>query len=164
VVILEPTGAELVISESFLYTNDSNPPRSFRDPAKGTLRFYLPPEAKGVVQVSYAGAARMPLNSSATPTGEPNIFKADVPLRPGDNQIDITYLVPHQDGGVFESRVVYPGVRTRIAVPAGVTTESEALSAMGKEPRTQASLFETVTDENLDGCLRASVGEDFGNQ
>ena len=146
VVILEPTGSELVISESFLYTNDSKPPRSFRDPVKGTLRFYLPPEAKGVVQVSYAGPARMPLNSSATPTGDPNIFKADVPLRPGDNQIDITYLVPHQDGGVFESRVVYPGVKSRIALPAGVTAESEALSPMGKEPRTQASLFETLTD------------------
>ncbi len=147
VVILEPTGSEMVVSETFLYSNDRRPPRSFRDPEKGTLRFYLPPEAKGVVQVSYAGPARMPLNSSATPAGDPNIFKADVPLRPGDNQIDLTYLVPHQDGGVFESRVVYPGVKSRIALPAGVKAESEALRSMGQEPRTQASLFETLTDE-----------------
>ncbi len=146
VVILEPTGSELVISESFLYTNDSRPPRAFRNAETGTLRFYLPPEAKGVVQVSYAGAARMPLNSSATPTSEPNIYKADVPLRPGDNQIDLTYLIPHQDGGVFASRSLYPGVKTRIALPAGVTAEGEALSPMGTEPRTQASLFETLTD------------------
>jgi hypothetical protein len=43
--------------------------------------------------------------------------------------------------------VLYPGVRTRIAVPAGVTAEGEALESMGQEPRTQAALFETLTDD-----------------
>ena len=142
ILIFEPGAAEMVVNENFAFLNDSDPPRTFRDPENGTLRFYLPPEAKGIVQVRTAGPQRMPLRSIATATSEANIYKVDFPLKPGENSIDLTYLVPFSDGAAFESRVLYEGLDARVAAPAGVSIEGEGLVPLGEEPRTKASIYE----------------------
>jgi hypothetical protein len=142
VMIFEPGGGEMVVNENFAFLNNSDPPRTFRDAENGTLRFYLPPEAKGIVQVRAAGPQRMPLRSVATTTGQENIYKVDFPLKPGENSIDLTYLVPYSDGAEFETRVLYEGLDARLAAPAGVSLEAEGLVPLGQEPRTQASIYE----------------------
>lgn len=142
ILIFEPGAAEMVVNENFAFLNDSNPPRTFRDAENGTLRFYLPPEAKGIVQVRTAGPQRMPLRSVATPAGEANIYKVDFPLKPGENSIDLTYLLPFSEGTAFESRVLYEGLDARVAAPAGVSVEGEGLLPLGEEPRTKASIYE----------------------
>jgi uncharacterized membrane protein YgcG len=149
VMIFEPGTGEMVVNESFLYNNTSQPPRTFRDAEHGTLRFYLPAAAKGIVQVSLMGPAGMPLKSSADPTGESNIYKVDFPLKPGENRIDLSYVTPYGENTVFETRVLYPGLSTRIAAPAGVTITGDSLTQMGVEPRTQATLFEAPSDAPL---------------
>jgi hypothetical protein len=142
ILIFEPGSGEMVVNENFAFLNNSDPPRTFRDAEKGTLRFYLPPEAKGIVQVRAAGPQRMPLRSVATPAGGKDIYKVDFPLKPGENSIDLTYLVPFTEGAEFESRVLYDGLETRIATPAGVTLEADGLVSLGQEPRTQASIYQ----------------------
>jgi hypothetical protein len=142
IIIFEPGAGEMVITENYAFVNSSDPPRTFRDPVNGSLRFYLPPEAKGVVQVRTAGPQRMPLRSLATPTSEENIHSVDFPLKPGENSIDLTYLVPYTSGNEFVGRVLYEGLETRMAAPAGVSIEGEGLVSMGQEPRTQASLYQ----------------------
>ena len=141
ILIFEPGAGEMVVNENFAFLNNSDPPRTFRDAENGTLRFYLPPEAKGIVQVRTAGPQRMPLRSLAAPTAEENIYKVDFPLKPGDNSIDLTYLVPFSEGAEFESRVLYEGLDARIAAPAGVSLNAEGLVSLGEEPRTKASIY-----------------------
>jgi hypothetical protein len=149
ILIFEPGGGELVIKDVYAFVNESTPPRAYRDPENGTLRFYLPPEAKGIVQVSASGPQRMPLRSFATPTGDENVYKVDFPIKPGDNTIELTYLVPHSEGAEFQSRVLYDGLDTRIAVPQGVTVDGEGLVSLGQEPRTQASIYDLPPAANF---------------
>jgi hypothetical protein len=149
ILIFEPGTGEMVVNENFAFLNESSPPRTFRDAENGSLRFYLPPAAKGIVQVRAAGPQRMPLRSVATPTGEENIYKVDFPLKPGENSIDLTYLVPFSDGTEFEGRVLYDGLDARIAAPAGVSLEGAGLVSLGEEPRTKASIFEFPAAKTL---------------
>lgn len=142
IMIFEPGGGEMVIKDVFAFSNQSTPPRAYRDAENGTLRFYLPPEAKGIVQVSASGPQRMPLRSIATPAGEANIYKVDFPIKPGENTIELTYLVPYEEGAEFQTRVLYEDLSTRIAVPAGVEVDAEGLVSLGQEPQTQAAIYD----------------------
>jgi hypothetical protein len=164
IVIFEPGAGEMVVNENFAFLNNADPPRTFRDPENGTLRFYLPPAAKGIVQVRTAGPQRMPLKSVAAPTGRENMYKVDFALKPGENSIDLTYLVPFTEGQEFEGRVVYDGLETRVATPAGVSLEGAGLVSLGQEPRTQASIYQLPAAKSFQvkisgqGQLAASGG------
>lgn len=140
VVILEPGGAEMVVRESFQFFNDSEPPVTYST-ADGTLRFFLPDEAKGVVQVSGTGPAGMPLRSTALPAGAEGLYKVDFPLKPGENRIDLSYVVPFADGGPFTLHSIYPEVATRVAAPEGVEISGESVQLFGREPSTNAAIY-----------------------
>ncbi len=145
VLVLEPGESQIVINESYLFENNTSPPKTYRDAERGTLRFYLPPAAKGVVQVEASGPARMPLKQVADPTSEQDIYKVDFAIKPGENRISLTYLLPHESGeSLLEGRTVYNNLQTRIAVPAGVELKGEGLTSLGKEPTTQAEIFEVA--------------------
>lgn len=146
VLILEPGGAEMVVRESFQFFNESNPPVTYST-EDGTLRFFLPDAAKGVVQVSGTGPAGMPLRSTALPAGEEGLYKVDFPLKPGESRIDLSYLVPYADGDQFMLRSTYPDVATRVAAPEGVEIAGEGLELFGREPSTNAAIY-SVQDSN----------------
>ena len=143
VLILEPGGSEMVVNETYLFNNAATPPRAFRNPERGTVRFLFPPEAKGVVQVTTSGPAGVRIRGTAQPTGEENTYKVDFPIKPGENRVDATYLVPYTSGDLFRGELLYGGVATRIAAPEGVTVEGAELAFVGVEPRTKAKLYET---------------------
>lgn len=140
VLILEPGGEEMVVRESFQFFNDSNPPVTYST-EDGTLRFFLPDAAKGVVQASGTGPAGMPLRSTALPAGGEGLFKVDFPLKPGESRIDLSYVVPHADGDRFAVRSIYPDVATRVAAPEGVEIAGEGLELFGREPSTNAAIY-----------------------
>jgi hypothetical protein len=146
VFILEPGGSEMVVSESYAFLNESSPPRAYRNPLEGTLRFWLPPEAKGIVQVSTSGPQGMPLRSVAQPAGEENVYKVDFALKPGENSINLTYLVPYSGKETFRGRSLYPDVPTRLAAPAGVSLTGENVVVMGQEPKTQATVYQIAAN------------------
>ena len=140
VVILEPGGEEMVVRESFQFFNNSEPPVTYST-EDGTLRFFLPDEAKGVVQVSGTGPAGMPLRSTALPAGEDGLYKVDFPLKPGENRIDLSYLVPFEEGTPFVLRSLHPDVATRVAAPEGVEISGESVQLFGREPSTNAAIY-----------------------
>ena len=144
VVIFGPEESELVVNELFFFRNESDPPLAFRNPDRGTLRFYLPPQAGGEVSVQATGPAGMPLRSTAEPAGPENTYKIDFPLKPGDNRIDLAYTVPHADGNGFAGKVLYDGLKTAVVAPKGVTLEGEELQqlSMPVEEHGQMSLFD----------------------
>jgi len=161
IVIFEPGPAEMVVNESYQFFNASNPPVTYSSEA-GTLRFYLPPEAKGIVQVSGTGPAGMPLQNTGMPSGEENIYKVDFPLKPGENRVDVTYLIPREEDVPLEIHSIYRGVPTRVAAPTGVTISGEGVASVGQEPTTQAVIYDLPDVESVsltvvgEGGLRRS--------
>jgi hypothetical protein len=62
------------------------------------------------------------------------------PVKPGETRIDISYQLPPTAS--FKSRILHSGGPVRIIAPSGVALASENLTDLGKEPRTQASVYE----------------------
>ena len=143
VVILEPQGGEMVVRESYMFRNDSDPPVTYSS-ENGSLRFHLPDDAGGEVEVSGEGPAGMPLRSSALPADEEGVYKVDFPIKPGENAITVSYTVPVGDGE-FTLRRFYSGLETRLAVPDSVSISGDDLVTAGEFPETGASIF-TVND------------------
>ena len=139
-IILEPSAQEMIVRESYVFENDSVPPVTYSS-EKGTLHFYLADGANGVVNVSGRGPAGMPLSSTALPTGQPGVLKVDFPLKPGQNWIDLSYVLPHEDGQSFSLRTAYDTMETRVAVPSGVQLEGAGLTPLGSHPDISASVF-----------------------
>ena len=140
VIIFETEEAEMVVRDSFQFLNESDPPVTY-SAESGTLRFHLPPEAGGEVEVSGTGPAGMPLRSTALPTDQPDLYKVDFPLKPGASSITLAYVVPRTDPTPFLARSAYRGVQTRVAAPAGVSIEGAGLVSLGQEPETRASIY-----------------------
>ena len=170
VIVFEPGEKELIINESYLFQNDRQPPATFRDTSQGSLRFYLPPEAKGIVQVEASGPARMPLNATTDPTEEENVRKVDFPIKPGENRISLTYLVPRPDEGQpYVVRSQYDELQTRVAAPSGITITGEGLTDLGAEPSSQARIFELPRSSEValmisgQGRLQRSGGSAAGS-
>ncbi len=149
VMLLEPSGREMIINESFLYRNQSQPPVTYVDRKRGVLRFYLTPGAKGIVQVSTTGPGGVPVRSAAEKTEQPDVYKVDFAVKPGESRIDLTYLTPYQSGMDFVSRKMYPGLVSRVAVPGGVAVKGEGLQSMGEEPQTKATIFQMPAGETF---------------
>lgn len=141
ILLLEPNGREMVANEFFLFRNQSQPPVTYVNPQEGTLRFYLPPSAKGVVQVSATGPGGMPLREAAEKTGQPDVMKLNFAIKPGESRIELTYLVPYQSPMQLELRSLYDSMITRVAAPAGVTLSGEGLQALPPNPDIKASVF-----------------------
>lgn len=146
IVILEPGPEEVVINESYLFSNDEVPPVTFRNPVRGALEFYLPEAAKGIVDVQGVGPANMPLNASADPTDEPGWYKVDFAIKPGPNRIGLTYVAGRPpEGEALKLPTRYPDAHTRIAAPAGpagVKLAGPNLTTMGIEPQMQVEIFD----------------------
>ncbi len=148
VLLFQPDGSQLEVHELYQFVNDSDRPVTYSS-EDGSLRFHLPAEAGGEAEVSATGPAGMPLRSSALPTDDPDIYKVDFPIKPGENRIDISYRVPHEDGGTFTVRSLYPTMQTRVAAPAGVQIGGEGLTDMGQEPTTKASTYLLSSTEDV---------------
>ena len=140
IVVLEPEGSQVNVMEIYVFRNDSFPAVTYSSEA-GTLRFYLPDEARGSAEVSGRGPAGMPLTSSALPAGEEGLHKVDFPLKPGESQITVGYSHSRANDGNYTLRAYYDGVDTRVGVPSGVSVEGEGVRFLSEEPTTQASVY-----------------------
>ena len=141
VVILEPGETEMIVREFYPFFNSSSPPVTYSSEA-GTLRFFLAEVAQGLVRVSGTGPAGMSLPSTALPSETANVYKVDFPLKPGENRIDLTYMLPYENGAEFTVRSTYPTLRTRVAVPDGVRLEGSGITLFGREPETNMALYD----------------------
>ena len=151
ILLLHPGANELLINESYLFENNLDPAVTYSDPDNGSLRFYLPPEAKGIVQVEGQGPARMPLSSSAVESDEKDIWMVDFPVKPGNNQISLTYLIPYSGEAELLLRTPYKSMMTRVAIPEAVEVLSEGVQSLGQEQQTGAMIYEmpATTDFRL---------------
>jgi hypothetical protein len=150
-ILLEPSASQLAVNETVIVENSAN--TTFTDPAQGSLRFYLPPAAKGQVQVNAQGPQGMPLPRPAEPTTDPGVYKVVFPIKPGQTEFQVTYVLPASAPLTFTGRVVgIKGMDTtpmRLIAPPGVTFAGKALQQVGVEPSTQATIYNVLTEREF---------------
>lgn len=139
-MLLEPADGALNISESFVYSNPRN--ITYNDSVHGTLHFYLPAAAQGKVSMSVLSPNSMAVRRQPIETNQPNVYKVDFPIKPGDSRIDLTYQMPFTSPGKFETKVLFPGADTKLLAPPGVTLAANNLQSIGQEPRSKASIYD----------------------
>jgi len=164
-MLLEPTGGELSVSESVIWNNPGK--TSFYDAKDGAMRFYLPPAAGGKVRVSVNAPGSIPIQRGAEKTSQPDIYKVDYAVKPGETRFDLSYSVPMQSPGKFTSRVLNKGSPVRIVAPQGVALKGEMLSQLGTEPQTQATIYEVKGDRievGIEGTGALRGGAEVSNE
>ena len=140
IFFLEPGPSQMVVSETYVLANRTQ--QTYRDAARGTIRFYLPPEAKGIVQTAIVGPDQRPVSIVADKLSEANMFQVNYPLPPGESRIDLNYIVPYEGAaGTFRTLNQFENAKTRLVVAPGVQIEGDGLASLGIEPRTQAQIF-----------------------
>jgi len=110
------------------------------------LKFYLPAAAKGIAQVKATAPQGMPIDRAADKTNQKDIYKVDFPIKPGETEFQITYVIPYSSGAVFEGKVVAKTDEpTLLVAPQGITLQGEGLELKGQEPQSKASVFSVKT-------------------
>ena len=143
-LIFQPSGAQMSVNEGFIFTNSGT--TTYNDPDGGTLKFYLPTAAKGIAQVKATAPQGMPIDRAPDKTKQKDIYKVDFPIKPGETNIQVTYLVPYSSSAVFEGKTIGKTEEpTLLVVPNGVTLTGEGVENKGQEPRSQASVYSVKT-------------------
>jgi hypothetical protein len=141
-ILLSSTGGDLNVNESFIYTGD--PKLTFNDAANGTLHFYVMPEAKDI-HVLIQGPAGMPIQRDAGKTKEPNVYKVDYAVKPGETRFDVNYVVPAATPLVLSGKIVQKEDNVDLVAPVGFTVKGADLQDLGKEPKSQATIYKVTS-------------------
>ena len=137
-ILFEPAGGSLAVSETYLYTNGGK--TAWNDSDLGTLKFALPQGAsKPTVQATAPGG--MPLGAPVNRNPRTESYFVDFAVKPGETRFDVNYTVPYNAGESYAGRVLTKDENTYLIVPNGVSLSGENLSDLGAEPRTQAHIY-----------------------
>ena len=166
-LILEPSSSQVSVNETVAIQNQTN--TTYNNEALGALRFYLPPEANGQVRINAQGPQGMPLPRPAEKTDEENVFKVNFPIKPGETEFQVAYVLPAGSPFVYHGRVAsvkgMPAGPLRLVVPPGVTLTGKDIETIGTEPKTQATIYNLIARGNFSvdvtgtGSLRTSGDE-----
>lgn len=139
-ILVQPSETQVAVNESLFYQNQSK--TTSYDAKNGSVRFYLPPEAKGAVNVTVTAPGGMPVTRSAEQTGQKNVYSVDYPIKPGETRFDLSYALPAAQPMVISGKILHAEGATRFAAPPGVVLNSSDLTALGEEPQTKASIYD----------------------
>lgn len=166
VMLIEPTNGTMGVAESYMFENDGK--TAWNNPDTGTLQFELPAAAQGKVEVNVLAPGGLPIRRPADPTGKPNTFKVDFPIKPGQSEIRLEWSMPFTSPGVFEGVVLPKGAPAiKLLAPVGVTLKGDGITPLGQEPTTGASIYEVAGAQyhiNVEGSgtLRSVAADDSG--
>jgi hypothetical protein len=145
-MVFEPDTSRIAVGETVIFENQST--TTFNDEQTGSFRFYLPRAANGQVRVNVQGPQGMPLPRAAEKTDQPDVFRISYPIKPGETQFEINYVIPAGSPFTYRGRVeAINGMSMgplRLIAPNGVTLTGKELQNVGTEPKTQATIY-TVT-------------------
>jgi hypothetical protein len=150
-LLIEPSLSRINVNETLIVQNGGN--TTFNNDALGAIRFYLPPAANGQVRISARGPQGMPLPRPAEKTEQNDIFKVQFPVKPGETEFQIAYVLPVGSPFAFEGRVVnisgMPSGPLRLIAPSGVTLAGTDIQPVGTEPTTRASIYNVTAANNF---------------
>jgi len=137
-ILLEPSGKELAVNETVILTNTGKTTLQSPD---GSLKIQVP-AGSTPVRMRVTGPQGMPITREPEKGSEPNTWVVKYPVKPGETRVDFSYSVPAGDNPEFKGRILHGGGPVRFVAPQGVKLESPALTDLGPEPRTKASVYE----------------------
>ena len=139
-LIFEPSGDQMTVQEGFSFRNEGL--TTYNDPDGGTLKFYLPAGAEGKAQVKATAPQGMPIDRAAEKTDQKDIYKVDFPIKPGDTNFAVNYVMPYTSGAVYEGKLLFKTDQpTLLGAPPGVTLQAEGLVKRGQEPNSHTDVF-----------------------
>lgn len=89
---LQASGGSLQVDETFMITNQSQPPRT--KIGNQTFTVTLPDGAE-MGEASLTGPSGMPLTVNPVPSGAKNVYAYDFPIKPGQTHFDVFYKIPY---------------------------------------------------------------------
>jgi hypothetical protein len=99
-------GDHLAIEQVFDVSNESEPPRTVAG-EEGNFLIFIPAQMDSLT-ACFVTAVGVPVDRTPLPTGDPQVFRVDYPLRPGLTRIGIAYKVPYASGAFrLDARVLY---------------------------------------------------------
>ena len=123
-VLLEPGGGEMAVSESFIWQNTGK--TAFNDPDAGTLQFYAPAGAKGI-QVNATAPQGMPIRARPSRRRQARRLQSrsspSSPAKPTSTEL---HGPVHFARDRSTGKRLYKGGPTSIIVPNGVTLKAKA--------------------------------------
>jgi hypothetical protein len=145
-LVFEANSSRIGVTETVVLENASS--TTFSNTDTGGIRFYLPPASNGQVNVSAQGPQGMPLPRAAEKTSKENVFKVDFPVKPGETQFQISYVLPVGAPFTFRGELVnIKGMISgplRLVAPPGVKLSGSDIQPLGVEPNTQATIYNVV--------------------
>ncbi|MGH6878054.1 MAG: hypothetical protein ACREHV_11870 [Rhizomicrobium sp.] len=150
-LVFDANTSKIGVEETAIIENHSK--KTYNNSSLGALRFFLPPAANGQVQVSAQDSSGMPLPRPAEKTSTDHVFRVDFPVKPGETEIDVNYVLPVGSPFTYRGRVV--GVKgmqagpMRLVAPPGVTLAGSDIKELGIEPTTQATIFDVTGNGNF---------------
>ncbi len=146
-LVLEPTASQLAASETVVIQNDSK--TTYNNDKLGALRFDVPAAANGQVRVSAQGPGGMPLPRAPQKTTEEDIYQVNFPIKPGQSQFEINYVLVAGSPITFHGRLAnVKGMEAtaplRLVAPPGVTLSGKDVELIGTEPKTQANIYNVL--------------------
>ncbi|MGH9583147.1 MAG: hypothetical protein ACRD4O_09455, partial [Bryobacteraceae bacterium] len=150
-LIFDANASKIGVEEMAIIENKSK--TTYNNASLGALRFFLPPAANGQVSVSAQDSSGMPLPRPAEKTSTDHVFRVDFPIKPGETQIDVNYVLPVGSPFTYRGRVVgvkgMPASALRLIAPPGVTLAGSDIKELGTEPTTQATIFNVTGTGNF---------------
>ncbi len=161
VVLLQPGAGQVAVNETVIFRNSAR--LTYHDPANGTLRLYIPGDQKEEVRVMARAPQGMPVPRPAVKTNQPNVYKVDFPIKPGETSIDLAYTAPLGTPAVFSGKMLHRDGVLRLVVPQGVKLAGDGVARVGEEPQSKAQIYSAKGPEfkvQLEGTgeLRTSGG------
>ena len=111
-----------------------DPSLTYYDPVNSNF-LYVPPEVKGPISVTVNPAGGMPIQRPALKTKEPNVYKIDYPVRPGETRFRPELHRAHHQSDDLHRASCTPNARRQSRDPNGVTVKSDDLELAGTEPK-----------------------------
>jgi hypothetical protein len=131
VIVLQPTGSNLLVGEEYALQNQSQPPKAFFN-EKGDFAFQVPQGAQ-LGQVSSWGPSGMPVTQGTMDKGKGK-YAIAYAFQPGDNGVRFSYQLPYPSNHA-DLRLTsdYSVGRVMLVAPPSVQIKSEGFTAAGTE-------------------------------
>jgi hypothetical protein len=131
VVVLQPSGSNLLVGEEYALQNQSQPPKAFYND-KGNFEFQLPQGAQ-MGQVSSWGPSGMPVLQGTMDKGKGK-YAIAYAFQPGDNGVRFSYQLAYP-GNHADLRLTsdYSVGRVMLVAPPSVTVKSDGFTPAGNE-------------------------------
>jgi hypothetical protein len=122
VLRMETVQQGLRVTQSYFVKNDSTPPRT--QFSSHSYDIYLPPDAK-IEGAAAMGPGGMPVASSPAPTGDKGQYAYLFPLRPGETQFQVTYMLPYSGSLKFTPKLAMAADNVVVILPKGMTFQPD---------------------------------------